>query len=151
VFSTLHTNDAVTSIARLIDIGIDPFLVASTLDMVVAQRLVRILCPHCKEPVPPGDAAYRSLPTDPQGGQLFSRKGCERCRSIGYAGRTVIYELLKITPALKDLITGRAGIGELRREAAQGGFVPMIETGHKKARMGVTTLEEVRSVARTTS
>ena len=148
VFSTLHTNDAISSIARMIDIGVDPFLIASTLDTVVAQRLVRILCPHCKQVLPPDDPVYRLLEADGSH-PAYRPGGCNQCRQIGYAGRTVIYERLKITPAIREMISQRASIGAIRGEAERQGFRGMFEVGRKKVLGGVTTLEEVRSVSRT--
>lgn len=148
VFSTMHTNDAVSSIARLIDMGVDPFLVASTLDTVIAQRLVRVLCPHCKEALPKDNPAYTLLNIDPQQRTIYGPAGCTRCDNLGYKGRTAIYELLKITTTIRELITSRASIDKIRKEAHGTMFQSMIERGRQKILQGITTFEEVHSVAR---
>lgn len=149
VFSTLHTNDAVSSVIRLIDMGIEPFLISSTLDTVIAQRLVRILCSSCKAPVTPNDVVYRTLGLDAGGSTvLYKPIGCDQCGTSGYRGRTVIYEILKITPEIRDLINRRASNDEIRRQALKGGFKPMFENGIDKVKAGVTTLEEVSTVTR---
>lgn len=148
VFSTMHTNDSVSSVARMIDIGVDPFLVASTLDTIVAQRLVRVLCPHCKEPLPIDAPAYRLLNIDPGMHTIYGPVGCRLCGSLGFKGRTVIYELLKVTTAIRELITDRASVDTIREEANKAGFQSMLESGQQKILQGITTYEEVHSVAR---
>lgn len=148
VFSTMHTNDAVSSIARLIDMGVDPFLVASTLDTVIAQRLVRVLCPDCKEPLPAHNPAYTTLNIDPETRTIYGPVGCAQCGNLGYKGRTVIYELLKVTTTIRELITSRASVDKIRKEAHGTMFQSMIERGRQKILQGITTFEEVHSVAR---
>lgn len=150
VFSTLHTNDAVSTIVRLTDIGIDPFLISSTLDTIVAQRLARVLCPQCKEPLATGDPAYKFVGVDPETVTLYHPTGCRACDNTGFKGRTVIYEILKVDRHIRELINSRASIDDIRNAAIGNGFRGMSEIGLKKVRQGVTTLEEVRSIARTT-
>jgi general secretion pathway protein E len=122
VLSTLHTTDAATAIPRLLDMGAEPYLVASTLRLVVAQRLVRTLCAACK-----GD-------------------GCEACRSLGYRGRTVIAETLLVTDAIRAAVGRRAPAGELREIAIGEGMATMGEDGAQKAAAGITTEAEVKRV-----
>jgi len=149
VFSTLHTNDALSSVVRLIDMGIEPFLISSTLDTVIAQRLVRMLCPECRQELAGDSAVYGKLGADPHAVKLYPHKGCDRCGGAGYRGRTVIYETLKITPAIREMINRKAGLDDIRREAEQGGFRSMFQNGVDKIKSGVTTLEEVSTVTRT--
>jgi type IV pilus assembly protein PilB len=151
VFSTLHTNDAVSSIARLIDIGIDPFLVSSTINTVVAQRLARVLCPECKEPLPADNPAYQTINADPEEQTLYRSTGCHNCNNTGFKGRTVIYEILKINRRIRELINTRASIDDIQSAAIDNGFRAMSEVGLKKVLQGITTLEEIRSIARSAS
>ncbi|MBE0500702.1 MAG: Flp pilus assembly complex ATPase component TadA [Desulfuromonadales bacterium] len=151
VFSTLHTNDAASSIIRLTDIGIDPFLVSSTINTIVAQRLARVLCPQCKEPLPADDPAYVAAGADPKSQTLYRPTGCRACNNAGFKGRTVIYEILKIDRKIRDLINARASIDDILGAAVKNGFRGMAEVGLKKVLQGVTTLEEIRSIARSAS
>jgi type II secretory ATPase GspE/PulE/Tfp pilus assembly ATPase PilB-like protein len=148
VFSTLHTNDAVSCIARIVDMGIDPFLVSSVLDTVIAQRLVRVLCPECKEEIPRDHPQYQMFGLDAGSSPLYRAQGCPACLNTGFSGRTAIYEILKITPEMAGMINARAGLEELRRHACDHGFRTMMDVGMEKVRMGLTTLEEVGSVTR---
>ena len=148
VFSTLHTNDAASSIVRLTDIGIDPFLVSSTIDTIVAQRLARILCTECKEPLPENDPAYQGVDTGAESCTLYRPVGCRACNNSGYKGRTVIYEILKVNQKIRELINTRASIDEIRTAAIEDGFRSMREIGMKKVLQGITTLEEIHSIAR---
>ncbi len=148
VFSTLHTNDAVSSIVRLTDIGIDPFLVSSTINTIVAQRLARILCPQCKEPLPADDPAYAAAGADPETQTLYRPTGCRACNNAGYKGRTVIYEILQINRQIRELINRRASIDDILTAALANGFREMSTVGLKKVLQGITTLEEVRSLSR---
>ena len=149
VFSTLHTNDAISSIIRMVDMGIEPFLISSTLDTVVAQRLVRILCDSCKVPLPANDSVYRNMNLDPSSTVLFKSAGCEQCGNTGYRGRTVIYELLKVTPEIRDKINRKASLDDIKRTAQAAGFRSMYDKGLVKVKAGVTTLEEISTVTRT--
>lgn len=148
VFSTLHTNDAVSSVIRLVDMGIEPFLVSSTLDTVIAQRLVRLLCQHCKERIPSHDVLYGKLSVDPLRNPLFRAKGCDQCGETGYRGRTAIYEILKITPEIRDMINRKTAIDDIAQKAREKDFRSMFETGMEKVKIGITTIEEVSSVTR---
>ncbi len=150
VFSTIHTNDAIASIARLMDMGIDPFLISSTLDSIIAQRLVRSLCEECKEPVAPFSPTYKKLGIDPAVTKLYKPKGCPACDDSGFKGRSVIYEILNITVKLRDLINVRASLEDIRRAAIAEGFREMHEVALEKVRLGITTLDEVSHATRMT-
>lgn len=145
VFSTLHTNDAAGAIPRLTDMGAPPFLVSSALILVVAQRLVRVICANCKEEAAPDPVLIRRLGLQAKEGELkvFQGKGCDKCGQTGYRGRIGIYELLTITPELTPLILERADAGAIRRAARAQGMRTMVEDGIRKAIRGLTTLEEV--------
>lgn len=149
VFSTLHTNDAIGGIMRLIDMGVEPFLVASSVRAFIAQRLVRLLCAECKELEPSPAEKLRELGhTGPIVGQVYNAKegGCEACRGTGYRGRMSIYELVRLTPAMGELITQRVGAKHLLEQAVKDGYRPMREYGVRKILAGNTTVEEVMSV-----
>jgi len=145
VFSTLHTNDAAGAIPRLTDMGAAPFLVSSALILVVAQRLVRVICTNCKEEAPPDPVLIRRLGLQAKEGELkvFQGKGCDKCDQTGYRGRIGLYELLTVTPELTPLILERADAGTIRRAARAQGMRRMVEDGIRKALRGLTTLEEV--------
>jgi len=145
VFSTLHTNDAAGAIPRLTDMGAAPFLVSSALILVVAQRLVRVICTNCKEEAPPDPVVIRRLGLQAKEGELkvFQGKGCDKCDQTGYRGRLGIYEMLIVTPELTPLILERADAGAIRRAARAQGMRTMVEDGIRKAIRGLTTLEEV--------
>ncbi len=140
VLSTLHTNDAATAITRLVDMGIEPFMVASSLTAVLAQRLVRTICPHCKEPYRP----EMQLPGLPE--IIYRGRGCERCFGEGTIGRTGIYELLLIDAELCGMITRRATSGEIKAYACKKGMKTLKDDGFAKIASGITTIEEVLRV-----
>ena len=148
VFSTLHTNDAVGSIIRLVDMGIEPYLVASCMLGAMAQRLVRKLCPQCRTQRQP-DAAERQILQleDGEKALLYSPVGCEACLYTGYQGRTGVYELLVLKDELRDLIHNNRGESALRKAAAQSGLRPLREDGIAKALSGITSLEEALRVS----
>ena len=148
VFSTIHTNDAISSIARLMDMGIDPFLISSTLDSIVAQRLVRALCQECREEVPPFSPQYKKLGISPDEQKLYRSKGCPACDDSGFKGRTAIYEILKISPQIRELINEKANLEDIRRHAIAEGFSPMRNIAIDKIRSGLTTFEEVSHATR---
>ena len=149
VFSTLHTNDALSSVIRMVDMGIEPFLISSTLYTVVAQRLVRLLCDKCKTPAPANDPSYTSLNiSNPQASVLYKPVGCDQCGNTGYRGRTVIYEILKVNADIRELINRKATHDEIKRQAVSNGFKSMFECGIDKVRSGITTLEEISTVTR---
>src|SRR4030066_1009594 len=122
VLSTLHTNDAPGAITRLIDMGIEPFLVASSLICVLAQRLVRVICPHCKESYTPSPREAAALETDTVPSLLYRGRGCKKCLGKGYLGRIGIFELLEITPEIRSLIVDRKDAQAIRTAAIRTGF-----------------------------
>ena len=144
VFSTVHTNDAIGGITRLIDMGIEPFLVANSVRAFIAQRLVRVLCPVCKRPHE-YDAHYLRQVGFPatHSGPILQGVGCDRCRFTGYQGRTAIYEICLVTSGLADLITQSRPGSALRAAAIEAGMVPLRQYGWQKVIAGVTTIEEV--------
>jgi general secretion pathway protein E len=147
VFSTLHTNDAPGAVTRLQDMGCEPYLVSSVLSGVLAQRLVRRVCPACRAPDHPDPATLLALGvTDAAGVELFHGKGCDDCRGTGYRGRTGIYELFRITEDARSLIVRKAPAGEIRRLAVAQGMVTLREDAWAKAGAGLTTVEEILRV-----
>ncbi len=147
VFSTLHTNDAPGAIPRLQDMGAEPYLVASVLEGVLAQRLVRRICPECRTPAPPTASDIEALGVvAPPGVQLYRGRGCDQCRGTGYRGRTGIYELFPITEDVRSLILRRASSREIRHLAIEAGMPTLRLDGWAKACEGVTTIEEILRV-----
>ena len=147
VFSTLHTNDAMGGISRLIDMGVEPFLVSAAVRAFLAQRLVRKLCPTCKVPREVSDQDRRDLGIPMHiPGQVYSPKGCDRCRNTGFSGRLAIYEIILLTQPMQELVAHRAQAVELRAQAVRDGYIPMREYGWHKVMKGETTIEEVISV-----
>ncbi len=152
VFSTLHTNSALGTVPRLLDIGISPEIMAGNIIGVVAQRLVRVLCPHCKEPIKPGDEDRKILGvSQSEAIQIFKHRGCKRCSFTGYRGRMAIMELLRIDSDMDALIARRAHLDELRKLALQKGFVTLADDGIRRILEGYTSLEEVMRVIDLTS
>jgi len=150
VLSTLHTNDASSALTRLIDMNIEPFLLASTVRTVIAQRLVRVLCPECKEPSVPGDdflavLAASDLELLPPR-TIYAARGCEACNSTGFSGRVGIFEMMMMSDAVRRLTIGRASANEIGRAAKADGMITMLEDGLSKVAAGITTFEEVRRV-----
>ena len=148
VFSTLHTNDAVTASTRLLDMGVEPFLVSSAISGVLAQRLVRKLCTHCAEPYKPEAGELPPDFTVEPGEKLHRAKGCRECRNTGYRGRLGIYELLKIDMQIRDMIVRRQSAGEIQQAAMAKGFKLMRDDGWAKVRKGITSVEEVMRVTK---
>ncbi|MBL9116879.1 MAG: type II/IV secretion system protein [Verrucomicrobiaceae bacterium] len=148
VLSTLHTNDAIGGISRLIDMGIEPFLVSSAVRAFFAQRLVRKLCPACREPDHDIDPAYLQTINFPnfRNGQIMKARGCENCRGTGFQGRLAIYEVCMLTQALQHLINTRAHPSEFHKQALSDGYLPMRGYGFLKVIQGETTIQEVLSV-----
>lgn len=152
VFSTLHTNDAISGITRLIDMGVEPFLVAASVRCFLAQRLVRRLCPKCKQPSKITAAELRSVGfRNPEDRNCYTAKprGCDSCSHSGYHGRIAIYEVCVVTKEIEDLIVKRAPESALKEMAARQGFIPMREYGIFKVFDGDTTMEEVISATAT--
>lgn len=147
VLSTLHTNDTASAVTRLVDMGIEPFLVASSLTGVLAQRLVRTLCPVCKEAYTPGAEEARFFKALPP--RLFRPAGCDRCFSTGYYGRLGIFEFLMLSQEMRPLILKNQDADTIKRFAASRGMSTMMEDGCDKAASGITSLEEVLRVTRT--
>ena len=148
VLATLHTNDAVSAVNRLVDMGVEPFLLASSLIGVVAQRLVRKLCPDCRKAVALNPRQLGVMGVAPAGGTLYTAHGCAACKQSGYRGRTGIYELLKVDDDLRALIHDRASEQQLRDYAVAHGMRPLREDGWRWVVQGVTSLEEVVRVTR---
>ena len=147
VFSTLHTNDAPSAIARLIDMGIKPFLVASSIQAIMGQRLVRVICKECKEVDPSPDRFTLKLLgiTDEmlEGRSVYRGRGCQRCGGTGYRGRQGIFEMLEMNNELRELAFNRAPTNQLRRAAVNGGMRTLLEDGQLKILRGITTPEEL--------
>ena len=141
VFSTLHTNDSAGAVTRLVDMGVEPFLIASSVIGILAQRLVRVLCKHCKQPVPvsPEIKAATGLPCD----VIFQAKGCDECRGTGYSGRRGIFELLTVDEAIRELISTRKQSGTIKAASIANGMITLRKDGLQKVADGWTTLEEV--------
>ncbi len=148
VFSTLHTNDAAGALTRLVEMGIEPFLAASSVVGIMAQRLVRRICPHCREEYQPPRELLRELGAEglPANSVFFKGRGCDRCMNIGYWGRTGIYELLPIDDQVRDLLLKNKDAATIRKAAMQNGMQPLRAAGLAKALQGETSLEEVLRV-----
>ena len=148
VFSTLHTNDAASAVTRLIDMGVEPFLVSSSVNAIMAQRLVRKICPHCREAYRPTSEHLKqlALPREFYHADLYRGQGCEECLHTGYQGRLGIYELMMLSDHIKSLILTTSDAGQVKREAMADSENPMLTLrmdGLQKVLNGVTTLEEV--------
>jgi len=151
VLSTIHTNDAVSTIPRFLDMGVQGYLLASTLNLVVAQRLVRRICSSCIEEYNPsdevlkkishGDSAYSSRHTEKKA--FFRGRGCDRCRNTGFRGRIGIYELLEVDDEVRELIVVQTSSSEIKKTVTKKGFISMYEDGLDKVQAGLTTIEEV--------
>ncbi len=148
VLATLHTNDAASSVTRLIDMGIEPFLLASSLLGVLGQRLVRRLCPVCRQPHVPSESELAAIGETGSAAPLFTASGCTACNASGYRGRTGIYELLAVDESLRRMIHDGAAEQDLRAHAAAHGMTRMREDGMRWVRAGDTSLEEVLRVTR---
>jgi general secretion pathway protein E len=152
VFSTLHTNDAPAAVTRLVDMGVEPYLVSSSVIGVVAQRLVRLLCPNCKQPdtASPEALSRAGLPPDALDGvTMFRPQGCEQCYHTGYRGRAGIYEILEVGDKIQRILARTSESNEIRRAAVAEGMVPLLQAGLSKIREGRTSLEEVLRVTLT--
>jgi len=146
VLSTLHTNDAPSTVNRLMNMGIEPFLVASSLNLVCAQRLVRRICKHCVEKNPLPAAALQHAGFSPEDAKSVvpnRGKGCEKCNNTGFKGRVGLYEVMDVTEELRELILVGASALELRRKAVEGGMITLRQSGLRKVKEGVTTVDEV--------
>jgi general secretion pathway protein E/type IV pilus assembly protein PilB len=149
VFSTLHTNDAPSAIARLVDIGVQPFLVASSLRAIMAQRLVRRLCSNCRQPAELSESEMRALQIEPgqlRDAQVMQGKGCDQCRGTGYKGRMGIFEIFVLDDEVRHMINKRKATLSLRQRARELGMRTLREDGVRKVLAGLTTAEEVISI-----
>jgi general secretion pathway protein E/type IV pilus assembly protein PilB len=147
VFSTLHTNDAVGGISRLLDMGIEPFMISSSVRAIQAQRLVRTLCPHCKQPAHYEDSFLNSIGFPLEWKSTLSKPvGCRNCRNTGFLGRMAIMEICMMTEKLQVKVNDRATIADLKTQALEDGMIPMRYYGYRKAFEGRTTLDEVLTV-----
>jgi general secretion pathway protein E len=144
VLSTLHTNDAPSAITRLIDLGVAPYLVASTVEAVLAQRLVRLLCPHCKRGAEPSREERVLLGEYDE--PVFAAVGCDRCRGTGFRGRSGIYELVWMDEEIRALVVNQRPAGEIRRATLDKGMRSLRDDGLRQVRSGTTTLDEVLRV-----
>jgi len=147
MFSTLHTNDAPGTVTRFIDMGIQPFLISSSLLMVVAQRLVRRLC-KCKEEYAPSEEELQLLGIDESGIKLFRARGCPICAETGFKGRMGVHELLTLSEDLKPLIDKRVSSDEIKKQAVKDGMKTLFEDGSLKVKKGITSIEELLRVVR---
>jgi general secretion pathway protein E len=152
VFSTLHTNDAPSAYTRLVDMGVEPFLVASTVEAVMAQRLVRTLCTKCREPFEPKrEDLPKDFPWDAykeSGQPLYRPVGCRACRNLGFSGRQGIFELSVTTDAVRQLAHDRSSSWEIRKAARADGMRSLREDAWLKVLHGLTTLDEVLRVTK---
>jgi type II secretory ATPase GspE/PulE/Tfp pilus assembly ATPase PilB-like protein len=151
VFSTLHTNDAPGAVARLLDMGLEPFLLASSIEGILAQRLVRKICPKCKEQYQPDETLLKGLNGAMKCGpdtQFYHGAGCNHCNGTGMSGRIGIFEMLRITGRLRELIPTRPSVDQIVREAPPD-HVSMVHDGISKVVQGITTPEEIFRVAKT--
>jgi CheY-like chemotaxis protein len=146
VLSTLHTNSSLATIARLLDLGVDPFLISSSITLIMAQRLARRTCQRCKEIYTPSSGLLERLHIDEPNINFYRGKGCPSCGNTGYAGRIGLYELLRLTPTIKELINRKAPEVEMRKAAGLAGTRFLLEDAMEKVRQGITTLEEVLRV-----
>ncbi len=150
VFSTLHTNDSAGAVSRLLDLGVEPYLVSSSLIAIIAQRLVRKVCQDCKEPVEPSEHELRELGLADESvahkGKFYVGRGCDKCFQTGYRGRTGIYEMMMITPDIQNLIYSRESAGTIKRHALNTGLKTLRMDGARKVLGGFTTIAEVLRV-----
>ena len=146
VLSTVHTNDAPSAVARLIDMGLEPFLVASALNIIIAQRLVRKICPHCMVSTTYPETVLTEAGLDPgsfNGDKLFKGTGCPECNSTGYKGRAGLYEVMAVSPRIREMIIQKVSSVDIKDQACKDGMLTLRESGLIKFREGVSTLEEV--------
>jgi len=149
VFSTLHTNDSASAITRLVDIGVEPFLISSSVVAVIAQRLIRVLCKECKETYLPDDIALKSMEIDPgqiKNKPIYRAKGCPHCLHTGYRGRIAIFEILVLNGALRSLVLKTYDSNLIKTEAVKHHLVTLRQDGIQKVLDGITTIEEVLRV-----
>jgi len=152
VFSTVHTNDAAGAVTRLVDMGVEPFLVASSLIGILAQRLVRVLCKDCRAPYLPAPEELKEIGLVPEdvreasGGMLYKPTGCPECNNTGYRGRTGIYEMMLLDDELRQLTLKNVDSGTIKRQAVGKGMRTLMDDGAQKVMRGITSVAEVLSV-----
>jgi type IV pilus assembly protein PilB len=146
VFTTLHTNDAPSSVARLLDLGVEPYLATATIEGIVAQRLVRRICDSCKTAYEPTEAQLMEIgvtPEEVEGKEFYYGKGCGKCNNIGYRGRVAIFEIMVFNDEVRELIMNRASTNVLRTAAKRSGMTLLQDNGLSAIYDGVTTVDEV--------
>jgi type IV pilus assembly protein PilB len=141
VLSTLHTNDSVATIARLVDMGIEPYMVAAAVNGIMAQRLLKILCPKCKEKIKISEF-HKKVLKDPTIEEVYKPVGCASCSYTGYSGRTAVHEVLELTPEIRDMISKNRSIDEIKDYCRQQGMEFLDENIRKKIKAGITSVEE---------
>src|SRR5207245_4008072 len=152
VFSTVHTNDAAGAVTRLVDMGVEPFLVASSLIGILAQRLVRVLCKDCRAPYLPAPEELKEIGLTPEevretsGGMLYKPGGCAECNNTGYRGRTGIYEMMLLDDELRQLTLKNVDSGTIKRQAVSKAMRTLLDDGAQKVMGGVSSVAEVLSV-----
>ena len=146
VLSTLHTNDAPSTINRMLNMGVEPFLVTSSVNLIVAQRLARVICPNCKEPVETAPETLRELGTTGEPFVCYRGSGCAQCGGTGYRGRIALYEVMPLWEELRELVLAGASASDIKRAAVSNGMQTLRQSGLAKVREGMTTLEEVMRV-----
>ena len=150
VLSTIHTNNAPATITRLIDMGIEPFLIASSIVCVIAQRLIRTLCPLCKKAYKPTQEELESIgitQKEAKGITFYKAVGCEECNNTGYKGRTAIFEVMEMTNEIANLTMERVDMAVIRKQALKDGMTLLVTDGLRKIKQGITTIAEVARVA----
>lgn len=150
VFSTLHTNDAPSALTRLIDIGVKPFLVASSVQAVMAQRLIRVLCPNCKEPYEPDESELEAVglkPEDLEGKKVYQPRGCDECDGIGFSGRTGVFELMEMDSTIREMTFSGESTRKITEQARMSGMTTLLEDGVRKVLDGQSSFQEVLRVA----
>ncbi len=150
VLSTLHTNSAPATITRLLDMGVEPYLIASSVILAMAQRLVRKLCENCKTPFKPAPDLLKSIgmsEKDAKSITFYEPKGCDECNKTGYRGRLPIFELMVMTPEIAKLTMERSNTSLLNKQAVADGMTTLLDDGVRKIKLGLTSIDEVISVA----
>jgi type II secretion system protein E len=146
VFSTLHTNDSIGAVTRLLDMGIEPYLVSSSVEAVIAQRLVRVICDKCKEEALPEEGILNDLKLDKEKVKFYQGRGCQSCKFTGFKGRTALYEILVMDDDIRDMVISRAPVNEIKETALKKGMRTLFNDGMIKAARGITTIKEVLRV-----
>lgn len=148
VLTTIHARDTIGTVFRLLDLGIEPFLVANAVTLCISQRLIRVLCPQCKRPYKPDAKTIRRMNLEGRSyGEMFESVGCKKCMGTGFRGRMALFEILLFTPQVRDVILSGPTIGEIRKAAGEWMFSTLLDAGYKKVIEGVTTVQEIERVA----